>query len=95
MTRYPAFNEVRTIPGRKNIAFVEYADENASSTARDALHNTKIQDMKLKVCSSLLSLRVGLMSSFIHRLPLQRSESGRFSRRDRDVSPTQGMPMYF
>ena len=47
--RYPSMNEVRTIPGRKNIAFVEYEDENASSTARDALHNTKIQDMKIKV----------------------------------------------
>ncbi|GAA6007511.1 hypothetical protein JCM10207_006370 [Rhodosporidiobolus poonsookiae] len=33
--------EVRTIPGRKNIAFVEFADEPSSGVARDALHNTK------------------------------------------------------
>lgn len=39
--RFPNLVEVRTIPGRKNIAFVEFADEQSSGVARDALHNTK------------------------------------------------------
>ncbi|BGP07337.1 hypothetical protein JCM10049v2_003168 [Rhodotorula toruloides] len=38
---FPNLVEVRTIPGRKNIAFVEFADEQSSGVARDALHNTK------------------------------------------------------
>lgn len=38
---YANLIEVRTIPGRKNIAFVEFADEHSSSVARDALHNSK------------------------------------------------------
>ncbi|GAA6035801.1 hypothetical protein JCM8097_005713 [Rhodosporidiobolus ruineniae] len=38
---FPNLLEVRTIPGRKNIAFVEFADEPSSGVARDALHNTK------------------------------------------------------
>ena len=51
--RYPGLSEVRTIPGRKNIAFVEFADETMSGAARDALHNTKYGEgdsaLKLKV----------------------------------------------
>lgn len=51
--RYPNLTEVRTIPGRKNIAFVEFADEASSGVARDALHNTKYGEgdasLKLKV----------------------------------------------
>ncbi|GAA5865422.1 hypothetical protein JCM3774_005631 [Rhodotorula dairenensis] len=38
---YPNLIEVRTIPGRKSIAFVEFADEQSSAVARDALHNTR------------------------------------------------------
>ncbi|GAA5987402.1 hypothetical protein JCM11641_002277 [Rhodosporidiobolus odoratus] len=38
---YPNLLEVRTIPGRKNIAFIEFTDDHSSGTARDALHNTK------------------------------------------------------
>jgi U2 small nuclear ribonucleoprotein B'' len=37
------------IPGRKGIAFVEYTDEGSSSTARDALHNYRIGEDKMKV----------------------------------------------
>lgn len=44
---------MRTIPGRKNIAFVEFIDEISSGTARDALHNTRLGTgdgaLKLKV----------------------------------------------
>lgn len=51
--RYPNLAEVRTIPGRKNIAFVEFADDVSSGVARDALHNTKYGEgdaaLKLKV----------------------------------------------
>ncbi|GAA5906748.1 hypothetical protein JCM5296_000827 [Sporobolomyces johnsonii] len=53
---FPNLVEVRTIPGRRNIAFVEFADEASSSVARDALHNTKFgaeagkdEGLKLKV----------------------------------------------
>lgn len=50
---YPNLNEVRTIPGRKNIAFVEFIDEVSSGVARDALHNSRIGTgdaaLKLKV----------------------------------------------
>ncbi|KAI5479801.1 U1 snRNP-associated protein Usp102 [Pseudohyphozyma bogoriensis] len=49
---YPNLAEVRTIPGRKNIAFVEFLDEQSSGVARDALHNTKFggeNGLKLKV----------------------------------------------
>ncbi|GAA5911421.1 hypothetical protein JCM6882_004998 [Rhodosporidiobolus microsporus] len=42
---YPNLIEVRTIPGRKNIAFVEFADEPSSGVARDALHNSKFSGM--------------------------------------------------
>ncbi|GAA5994442.1 uncharacterized protein JCM10292_002069 [Rhodotorula paludigena] len=38
---YPNLLEVRTIPGRRNIAFVEFTDEHSSGVARDALHNSR------------------------------------------------------
>ncbi|GAA5866689.1 hypothetical protein JCM8547_002725 [Rhodosporidiobolus lusitaniae] len=43
---YPNLLEVRTIPGRKNIAFVEFQDEHSSGVARDALHNIKFSGAK-------------------------------------------------
>ncbi|KAK4057832.1 hypothetical protein OIO90_001051 [Microbotryomycetes sp. JL221] len=50
---YAGLSEVRTIPGRRNIAFVEFVDETTSGVARDALHNTKFGQgdnaLKLKV----------------------------------------------
>ncbi|KAL8277906.1 hypothetical protein RQP46_009725 [Phenoliferia psychrophenolica] len=50
---YPNLSEVRTIPGRKNIAFIEFIDDVSSGTARDALHNTRLGTgdaaLKLKV----------------------------------------------
>jgi hypothetical protein len=49
-TRYPNLHEVRLIPTKKDIAFVEYVDENSSTTAKDALHNFKIDgENKIKV----------------------------------------------
>ncbi|WRT66725.1 uncharacterized protein IL334_003688 [Kwoniella shivajii] len=42
--------EIRTIPAKKDIAFVEYADENAATVAKEALHNFKIDgETKMKV----------------------------------------------
>lgn len=59
---YPNLHDIRTIPGRKGIAFVEFADEQSSAVAREALHNYKIDDdHKMKVRSmpndSFLSCR--------------------------------------
>jgi hypothetical protein len=51
---YPNLIEVRTIPGRKNIAFVEFTDEASSGVAREALHNLKQGEdgPKLKVTNA-------------------------------------------
>lgn len=56
---YPNLHDVRLIPGRKGIAFVEYTDEASSTVAREALHNYKIdEEHKMKVrllsCSCIL-----------------------------------------
>lgn len=48
--RYANLVEVRTIPGRANIAFVEYTDAASSGVAKDALHNYKFDgEHKIKV----------------------------------------------
>lgn len=48
--RYANLVEVRTIPGRANIAFVEYTDATSSGVAKDALHNYKFDgEHKIKV----------------------------------------------
>lgn len=48
--RYPNLVEVRMIPTKKDIAFVEYADEASSGVAKDALHNYKLDgEQKIKV----------------------------------------------
>jgi RNA recognition motif-containing protein len=42
--------EIRTIPAKKDIAFVEFADEGSATVAKDALHNFKIDgEVKMKV----------------------------------------------
>lgn len=52
---YPNLHDVRLIPGRKGIAFVEYTDEASSTVAREALHNYKVDDEhKMKVSRILL-----------------------------------------
>lgn len=49
--RYPNLHEVRLIPTKKDIAFVEYTDEASSTVAKDALHNYKLDgENKIKVC---------------------------------------------
>lgn len=48
--RYPNLLEVRLIPAKKDIAFVEYADEESATVAKEALHNFKIDgETKMKV----------------------------------------------
>ncbi|GAA99871.1 uncharacterized protein L969DRAFT_21252 [Mixia osmundae IAM 14324] len=48
-TQFPNLSEVRMIPGRKGIAFVEFTDETSSGVAREALHNQKYEESKIKV----------------------------------------------
>ena len=43
-------HEVRLIPTKKDIAFVEYVDEGSATVAKDALHNYKLDgENKIKV----------------------------------------------
>ena len=50
--RYPNLHEVRLIPTKKDIAFVEYMDEGSATIAKDALHNYKLDgENKIKVIS--------------------------------------------
>jgi len=49
-SQYPNLYEVRLIPTKKDIAFVEYMDENSASVAKDALHNYKLDgESKVKI----------------------------------------------
>jgi len=60
LLRYPNLYEVRLIPTKKDIAFVEYMDEGSAGVAKDALHNYKLDgENKIKVNTvSSLSLVV-------------------------------------
>ena len=40
--RFPGFKEVRLVPGRHDIAFVEFENEMQSAAAKDALQGFKI-----------------------------------------------------
>jgi len=48
-SRYPGFKEVRTVPGRTTIAFVEYEDENGAITAKEATAGLTLSDKQIKV----------------------------------------------
>ncbi|KAI0321266.1 RNA binding protein [Amylostereum chailletii] len=49
-SQYPNLHEVRLIPTKKDIAFVEYLDEGSATTAKDALHNYKLDgENKIKI----------------------------------------------
>ncbi len=51
--RHPSFVEIRLIPAKRDIAFVEYADEGSAGIAKDALHNFKIDgETKMKVSAT-------------------------------------------
>ncbi|TFL03567.1 hypothetical protein BDV98DRAFT_526774 [Pterulicium gracile] len=48
--QYPNLHEVRLIPSKKDIAFVEYMDEGSATSAKDALHNHKLDgENKIKI----------------------------------------------
>ena len=49
-SRHAGLLEIRTIPAKKDIAFVEFSDEGSATIAKDALHNFKIDgETKMKV----------------------------------------------
>lgn len=49
-SRYPNLYEVRLIPTKRDIAFVEFIDEGSAGVAKDALHNYKLDgENKIKV----------------------------------------------
>jgi U2 small nuclear ribonucleoprotein B'' len=49
-SQYPNLYEVRLIPTKKDIAFVEYADESSAGVAKDALHNYRLDgETKIKI----------------------------------------------
>ncbi|CAE6408647.1 unnamed protein product [Rhizoctonia solani] len=48
--QYPGLAEVRMIPTKKDIAFVEFVDEATSTVAKEALHNYKLDgENKIKI----------------------------------------------
>jgi RNA recognition motif-containing protein len=46
---YPGFKEVRLVPNKPGIAFVEYNNELQSSTAMSSLQGFKMYDQHLKI----------------------------------------------
>ncbi|KAG6919648.1 hypothetical protein DXG01_003512 [Tephrocybe rancida] len=49
-SQYPNLHEVRLIPTKKDIAFVEFIDEGSAGVAKDALHNYKLDgENKIKI----------------------------------------------
>ncbi|KAF9819206.1 hypothetical protein IEO21_02245 [Rhodonia placenta] len=64
-SQYPNLYEVRLIPTKKDIAFVEYMDEGSATVAKDALHNYKLDgENKIKAC---LRLTICAYTSLTHR----------------------------
>jgi RNA recognition motif. (a.k.a. RRM, RBD, or RNP domain) len=77
INRYPNLHEVRLIPTKKDIAFVEYMDEGSASTAKDALHNYKLDgENKIKVglVLTVLNFRCANLNLSRHRSRLQENE---------------------
>ncbi|KAH9942922.1 RNA-binding domain-containing protein [Amylocystis lapponica] len=49
-SQYPNLHEVRLIPTKRDIAFVEFLDEGSATVAKDALHNYKLDgENKIKI----------------------------------------------
>lgn len=64
--RYPNLHEVRLIPTKRDIAFVEFLDEGSAGVAKDALHNYKLDgENKIKVC--VVELYLGSVLIFLRR----------------------------
>ncbi|CCG81211.1 U1 small nuclear ribonucleoprotein usp102 [Taphrina deformans PYCC 5710] len=47
--RYPGFRDVRMVPGRKGIAFVEYGDDESAITAKEGTAGMTLSGQQLKV----------------------------------------------
>lgn len=47
--RYPGFKEVRLVPGRKGIAFVEYDAEEGAIAAKEATTGMQLEDKAIRV----------------------------------------------
>ncbi|KAH0837828.1 hypothetical protein J3R83DRAFT_6036 [Lanmaoa asiatica] len=58
-SQYPNLYEVRLIPTKRDIAFVEYIDETSAGVAKDALHNYKLDgENKIKayyLCTQVIA----------------------------------------
>jgi hypothetical protein len=68
-TQYPNLHEVRLVPSKKDIAFVEYLDEESATVAKDALHNYKLDgENKIKVRSPIQPLRPTISIPFTRSL---------------------------
>lgn len=48
-SRFPGFTEVRTVPSRPTIAFVEYVNEDNAITAKEATSGMALGDNHIKV----------------------------------------------
>ena len=48
-SRFPGFKEVRTVPGRTNIAFVEYESEDGAITAKESTAGMELGDKAIRV----------------------------------------------
>ena len=49
-SQFPGFQEIRTVPGKPDIAFVEYDSETMSAVAKKALHGYRINpETEMKV----------------------------------------------
>ena len=76
-TRYAGLLEIRTIPAKKDIAFVEFADEATATVAKDALHNFKIDgETKMKVRGGFFWSDITSPASLTCRSRMRESSSG-------------------
>jgi RNA recognition motif-containing protein len=89
---HPGLHEVRMIPTKKDIAFVEFVDEAASAVAKDALHNFRIDgEHKIKVRAAPAPTSV-VLTAFRRRSPSRgrRSRRRHYRRFARQRTPNLG-----
>ena len=74
-SQYPNLHEVRLVPSKKDIAFVEYLDEGSATVAKDALHNHKLDGenkIKARQCTHPF---LPLILFLFPRLPLPENKT--------------------
>ena len=77
--RYPNLHEVRLIPTKRDIAFVEFLDEGSAGVAKDALHNYKLDGenkIKVRTIGQIHFFRAHFLNPLISRLRSQGSSYG-------------------